>query len=342
MIGLQRVQYAGSCRAISITLRAVCWFAASVALLAADARAATAPLPPHLLQPAVVAPGDPLVVNAEAGDLPVRLEGAVSIELTPAWTVSAADGAQAVCEVPAEVPAGRYDLLIGEERRPGAVTIIPSWPTPLLVAFATGTTPESLALAARGAEAAGAVLLVFLQASDADGLTYAAYAEAAATRAVPVQTLGGTAGSGTHLPAVLRLGQDALLLHDPAADHFGDGAGRLHRLRREHRAARWSVAVWPAYDPLIAMREQLILFADDAVEVFISTLGALPDDAEAAGLPGFWPRTRFEPLAAGAADTLLLVQLDSRQARPVRMPLGGPEAAAPEPEDAADAPTEAD
>jgi len=50
----------------------------------------------------------------------------------------------------------------------------------------------------------------------------------------------------------------------------GASAGALHQSRRAHRAARWSILFTETYVPLQSPREDMILHADDPVDVLIA------------------------------------------------------------------------
>jgi len=302
-------------RTLSGSIAAVCLCA-----LPAFAAALPNPLPntlPNTLQPAIAAPGGSIrVVAAEAG-LPIALSGPMDIALEAAWTANPADGVHAQCVIPADTPPGRYGLSVGDETREGAVWVLEELPASYRLAFAAGDSSADIAGVLAAAESAEVLALVFI----ADGGDTDAYSQIFTEAPLPVIVTGVGRPVDTPFPFATAIGQDTLLFHDPRVTRLGAADGDLHRLRRATRASRWSIAVWPLYDPFLGRRAQLILFSDDPVDLFVAPLEEIPERLEDAPLPGFWPRVRFEPLTAGAADTLLVLEVTPATLRPARIPL---------------------
>ena len=275
---------------------------------------------PHALQPAVTVPGGSMTVQSIQQGLPVVLAGPADVALQASWAESAVNGIEARCVVPTDAAPGRYDLIVGEERREGAVWVLESIPASYRIAFVSGHEPAGLVQAATAAVEAEALGLVFIGA-DADAAPYRA---AARETTLPVWVTGVGDRSEWPFAFAAAIGQDTLLFHDPRVTKLGAGSGELHRLRRATRASRWTIAVSPHYDPYIGIRNQLILFADDPVDMFVAPLDRIPETPEDLPVPGFWPRVRFEPIVAGAADALLVVQFSSAPLRSARISVPSP------------------
>jgi len=207
---------------------------------------------------------------------------------------------------------------VGDDRRAGAVWILEELPASYRLAFAAGGDAGQLAEAAAAAEAAEVLAMVFIHPGGGNDDAYARAIEAAP---FPVLLVGPGKRVDAPFPFACAIGNDTLLIHDPLVTRLGAADGALHRLRRATRASRWSIAVWPQYDPFIGRRAQLILFSDDPVDLFVAPLEEVPERLEDAPMPGFWPGVRFEPLMAGAADTLLVVQVTPATLRTTRIPL---------------------
>ena len=78
-------------------------------------------------------------------------------------------------------------------------------------------------------------------------------------------------------PFAFRFGPDGYLGHFTAESSGWDptgASGRLHRLRRLIRSARWSVGFTNRYDPHGNVRDHLVLFRDDPLDFLICALQA--------------------------------------------------------------------
>lgn len=274
---------------------------------------------PNALQPAIAAPGWEILVHAAESGAPIAMEGPESYELEPRWRESIPDGVRARCPIPSGAMPGRYDLIVAGERRAGAVWIMEDMPGSYRLALVAGGTPGHLDDAMAAAGTAEALALVYIGPageSDAD-----AYREILAKAPLPVLVTSVGRRADLPYPFANTIGEDALLFHDPRVSRLGQADGDLHRLRRATRASRWSIAVWPFYDPFVGRRAQLILFADDPVDLFVAGLEQIPEDPADAPMPGFWAGIRFEPLTAEAADTLLLIEVTPTALRATRFPM---------------------
>lgn len=76
-------------------------------------------------------------------------------------------------------------------------------------------------------------------------------------------------------PFALRFGPDGYLGYYTSEQGGWDpegSSGRLHRLRRSIRSARWSVGFTNRYDPDGSLRDHLVLFRDNPLDVLICAL----------------------------------------------------------------------
>ena len=320
-------------------MRCVAAIALLVASLIASAREADGALglirSPHDGSPALVRRGEtfPVMLTVRA-----RLElrnGDASTPLAVAWAEPLQGLEHGICTVPADAPVGLMALHAQtdsvEDTCGRAVLVVDDFPTEYLVAHlsdwelggANHHPNDTAAILARVIErvnASGAYFVLVTGDLTANG-TDAEFRAALGLLDACILPTFVTPGAndvkqgrytdyfGETLTRVFRFGEDAFLTYDtaqpnPLSDE-DEQVADLYRLRRDTRAARWSIGFTHRIDPNQGMRGQLVLFADDPLDYLLFGSWHRANREGESRLP--WGRTRIIVAPAAADGALRLI-----------------------------------
>lgn len=250
---------------------------------------------PRASFPAITSIGGLVRIDGPAGAYYSLVMGDERHPLLPIEPADSLDAWRGRHRVPKATPPGVYALEWGEGtsavRHERAVFVFEAPPSTYHVAHVTG-----LAFRNMDGESKGLLRTLLRRLAEVEDMGFAILSaapgmgltpEAAdaialefATESLPIVV---PAHSDQPYAQLFRVKHDAFLfLHQPVAggfEDFTDFPAKLHRLRRDTKAARWSIGVTPKYEITMDVRTQLVLFADDPIHALL-TMDPRTDEEE--------------------------------------------------------------
>ena len=286
---------------------------------------------PNEARPVLVGVGESFEVLAR-GQARLTLESSgASLQLSVAWRPVGGDLLQGTCFIASDFPAGRYTLRASEGERedvaPRSVFVYETFPESYTVAVVCNPRMGAAGAETRfrrsvdAIEDSGAALVLITGEFSAAGTTveFVEGLKILETLGVPI-FISGAPSERTRdflgpMPFAFRFGPDGYLAHYFSTGEgldLGGRAGSAHRLRRSIRAARWSVGVGGAYRLDGALRDQLVLFHDDPLDVWVASSGG--DAQSRVAIP--WGKTTGYGVAEDAeSGTVLFFEVGSAGVR---------------------------
>lgn len=287
-------------------------------------------LVPNETRPALVVAGESFEVLAR-GQANLALQSSeTSVPLSVSWELAGGGLFRGTCVVVPGIAPGRYSLKASdgsmEDTVSQSVFVYETFPKSYTVAIVSnprigvaGIAVERIRRSVMAVREAGAALVLIAGDFTAEGTAeqFAQGLNLTGEYGVPTFICSGNADRALGLareflgpmPFAFRFGPDGYLAHDlPPLDGLDlEGhAGDVHRLRRSIRAARWSVGFGGAYRLESEIRDQLVLFHDDPLDVWIAAAGG--DAQSRVTIP--WGKTIGYGLPdAAAPGTVLFVEV---------------------------------